>query len=90
MLSRTTPGGNPGTLGLALSVLVMPSLLAFFLLTLPSWVPTTAPGAAGEPKEQKENDSATIWDPGVLEPEGEQSLSNTTFHFMGKKLRFRP
>lgn len=37
MLSRTTPGSNPGTLALALSVLVMPSLLAFFLLTLPSW-----------------------------------------------------
>lgn len=38
--------------------------MAFLLL-----VPTIAPKAAGEPKEQKGNDSATIWDPGVLESE---------------------
>lgn len=34
MLNHTTTGSNPGTLGLGLSVLMMSSLLAFFLLTL--------------------------------------------------------
>lgn len=59
--------------------------MAFLLL-----VPTTAPGAAGEPKEQKGNDSATILDPGVLEPEGAAEFVQHKFPLYGEETDSNP